>query len=226
MPSPFDQSRYQVRLDWGLDALARLAPADVVVVVDVLRFSSTVVDVVDRGEDLILDDAAFAVSLNGARVTAAAAAAAGPEPAGPHPVQDDPAGPIVLLAGLRNASAVAQAIADEQARRGRRTSVSVIPAGELGHGGDPLRFAVEDLLGAGAVIDALATRGIDHSSPEAATAGESFRGLRGAVRHLLTASGSGQELIEKGLRDAVVRAAEIDASAAVPVARGDRIAGL
>ena len=32
MPAPFDQSRYQVRLDWGLDALARLAPADVVVV--------------------------------------------------------------------------------------------------------------------------------------------------------------------------------------------------
>ena len=226
MPAPFDQSRYQVRLDWGLDALARLAPADVVVVVDVLRFSSTAIDVVDRGEEMMLDDTAFAVSLNGARVAAAAAAAAEPEPVGPHALEDEPAGSIVLLAGLRNASAVAQAIADEQSRRGRRTSVAVIPAGELGHGGAPLRFAVEDLLGAGAVIDALATRGIDHSSPEAATAGEAFRGLRGAVRHLLTASGSGQELIENDLRPDVVRAAEVDASDAVPVVRGDRIARL
>ncbi|NYF15314.1 2-phosphosulfolactate phosphatase [Microbacterium sp. AK009] len=229
MPSPFDQSRYQVRLDWGLDALARLAPADIVVVVDVLRFSSTAIDVVDRGEEMMLDDTAFAVSLNGARVAAAAAAAAagaGPVPSGPHAVEDEPAGPIVLLAGLRNASAVAQAIADEQERRGRRTSISIIPAGELGHGGAPLRFAVEDLLGAGAVIDALTTRGIDHSSPEAATAGEAFRGLRGAVRHLLTASGSGQELIEKDLRPDVVRAAEVDASDAVPIVRGDRITRL
>ena len=195
------------------------------VVVDVLRFSSRVIDVVEQGEEMMLDDAAFAMSLNGARVAAAAAAAAGvdPVPSGLHAVEDEPATPIVLLAGLRNASAVAQAIADEQERRGRRTSISIIPAGELGHGGAPLRFAVEDLLGAGAVIDALTTRGIDHSSPEAATAGEAFRGLRGAVRHLLTASGSGQELIEKDLRPDVVRAAEVDASDAVPIVRGDRI---
>lgn len=226
MASPFDQSRYQVRLDWGLDALARLAPADIVVVVDVLRFSSTVIDVVERGEEMMLDDAAFAVSLNGARVAAAAAAAAGPDRAGPHALEDEPSAPVVLLAGLRNASAVAQAIADEQERRGRRTSISIIPAGELGHGGAPLRFAVENLLGAGAVIDALTTRGIDHSSPEAATAGEAFRGLRGAVRHLLTASGSGQELIEKDLRSDVVRAAEVDASEAVPIVRGARIVGI
>ncbi|PZO55635.1 MAG: phosphosulfolactate phosphohydrolase, partial [Leifsonia xyli] len=46
MPSPFDQSTYQVRLDWGGAGLARLAAADVVVVVDVLRFSSIVIDAV------------------------------------------------------------------------------------------------------------------------------------------------------------------------------------
>ena len=46
---PFDQSTYQVRLDWGVDGLDRLAPADVVVVVDVLRFSSTVADAVASG---------------------------------------------------------------------------------------------------------------------------------------------------------------------------------
>jgi 2-phosphosulfolactate phosphatase len=203
--SPFDQSRYQVRFEWGADGLARVTPADVIVVVDVLRFSTTMADAVARGDRVPLDESADAVSINGAPVTRAAAGT----------------GAVVLLASLRNASAVARAVLAEQERRAARTSVAVIAAGELSGraAGSPLRFSVEDQLGAGAVIDALAELGIDHTSPEAAAACEAFRGLRRAVRHLLTASGSGQELIERGLRDDVGRAAEIDATDAVPVLR-------
>lgn len=202
MPSPFDQSRYQVRTEWGVAGLERLAPADVTVVVDVLRFSTTVTDAVARGEVVPLDAAAHATSINGARVAAAASDS------------------LVLLACLRNASAVADAVLAEQTRRAARTSVAIIAAGELTKGeAAEVRFAVEDQLGAGAVIDALAARGIDHTSPEAAAACEGFRGLRGAVRHLLTAGGSGQELLERGLRDEVLHAAEIDATDAVPVLR-------
>jgi hypothetical protein len=54
---------------------------------------------------------------------------------------------------------------------------------------------VEDLLAAGAVIDALAEVGIDYASPEAAAAVAAFTGLRNAVGHVLSASVSGQELI-------------------------------
>lgn len=202
MPSPFDQSRYQVRTEWGVAGLERLAPADVTIVVDVLRFSTTVTDAVARGEVVPLDAAAHATSINGARVAAAASDS------------------LVLLACLRNASAVADAVLAEQTRRAARTSVAIIAAGELTKGeAAEVRFAVEDQLGAGAVIDALAARGIDHTSPEAAAACEGFRGLRGAVRHLLTAGGSGQELLERGLRDEVLHAAEIDATDAVPVLR-------
>ncbi|MEZ3159071.1 2-phosphosulfolactate phosphatase [Microbacterium sp. BWT-B31] len=192
-----DQSRYQVRLDWGIDGLGRVAQADVVIVVDVLRFSSTVSRRVAGGETVPLDASAHAVSINGAAIAAAAC-----EP-----------GAVVMLGCLRNASAVAAAVLDEQRRRGARTSIAVIAAGELDsrEPGAPLRLAVEDHLGAGAIVDALAALGIDHSSPEAAVACEAFRGLRGAVRHLLTASGSGQELIEAGLRDDVLAAAAIDA---------------
>ena len=53
----------------------------------------------------------------------------------------------------------------------------------------------------------------------AAAAGEAFRGLRGATRHLLTASGSGQELLERDARADVLAAAEVDAAASVPVLR-------
>jgi 2-phosphosulfolactate phosphatase len=203
--SLFDQSRYQVRFDWGVDGLDRLAHADVVIVVDVLRFSTSVADRVAAGEAVPLDAAAHAVSLNGAAVAAHAAEG----------------GATVLLGCLRNAAAAARAALEEQVRRGARTSIAVIAAGEL-TSRDPdatLRFAVEDQLGAGAVIGALGALGVDHTSPEAAAACESFRGLRGAVKHLLTASGSGQELLDRDARDEVVRAAEVDAVASVPVLR-------
>lgn len=200
--SPFDQSAYQVRLEWGVEGLARLAPADVTVVVDVLRFSSTVIQAVERGETVTLDASARAVSLNGAAVA-------------------DVAPGLVLIGGLRNAAAVARAILAEQQRRAARTSIAVIACGERTSRdeGASLRFAVEDLLGAGAVVDALAELGIDHSSPDAAVAGEAFRSLRGAAKHLLTASGSGRELEAAGRRDEVLAAAAVDAASVVPVLR-------
>ncbi|MBW9111058.1 2-phosphosulfolactate phosphatase [Microbacterium ureisolvens] len=203
--SPFDQHRYQVRHDWGIDGVRRLAAADVVVVVDVLRFSTTVTDAVARGESVALDGAAHAESINGAAVAQAAA----------------DSGAVVLLGSLRNAAAVARAVLDIQHERAARTSIAVIAAGELAgrERGAPLRFAVEDQLGAGAIVDALGDLGVDHTSPEAAAACEAFRGLRGALRHLLTAGGSGQELLARDARDEVLNAAAVDAASVVPVLR-------
>ncbi|MFH8252190.1 2-phosphosulfolactate phosphatase [Microbacterium sp. B2969] len=183
MSSPFDQSTYQVRFEWGADGLARLAPADVVVLVDVLEASTNVIEALDR--DASTGVAPFGELAGGSALT--------------------------LVGALTNASAVAGAVLAEQKRRSARTSVAVIA------GGDGPRFAVEDLLGAGAIIAALADRGIDHSSPEAAVACEAFRALRGATRHLLTASGSGRALAERA--DGVRAAAALDASSAVPVLR-------
>lgn len=214
MPSPFDQSTYQVRLDWGAAGLARLAPADVVIIVDVLRFSSTVTDAVAAGREVALDDAQQ-WSRNGAALAAAAPGAA-----------------AVLLGGLRNASAVARAVQVLQERRQARTSVAVLAAGELDDTGG-LRFAVEDQFGAGAVVAALTDLGIDHTAPDAALAAEGFRALRRALRHLISASGSARELAEgvaatsrieaAGLvPTSTVDAAVIDAVDAVPVLRDGR----
>lgn len=206
---PFDQSAYQVRFEWGVAGLARLAPADITVVVDVLRLSSTVIQEIERGGTVAMDASAPAVSPGGAAVAEAANG-------------------LVVLGALRNAAAVAGAVLAEQERRGARTSVAVIAAGELEsrEPGAALRFAVEDLLGAGAVIDALAALGLDHSSPEAAVAAEGFRSLRGAAKHLLTASGSGRELEADGRRDEVLAAAAVDAASVVPVLRDGVFAAL
>ena len=108
-------------------------------------------------------------------------------PGAPDPLSID--GPAIISATTGSAAAAARWILDRQADLGDRAIVAVIAAGT-----DDGRFAVEDLLAAGAIIDALSTLGIDSTSPEAAAASAAFEGLRNATGHLLTASVTGQEL--------------------------------
>lgn len=200
MPSPFDQSTYQVRLDWGLAGLERLAEADVVVIVDVLHFSSTLADAVAAGDDVDLSEAATWSSDSVAPAIAVTAAAGGA---------------TVLVGSIRNATAVARAVQTIQETRQVRTSVALIATGER-DGSNDVRFAVEDQLGAGAIAAALTDLGIDHTAPDAAVAAEGFRALRRALGHLVSASGSG-----RGAADApsVAAASRLDAVSAVPVLR-------
>lgn len=198
MPSsdPHAQSDYQVRFDWGRRGFDRLAPAHVVVVVQTLGLTAHALSAVEHGAALDLagdDDPAAALALAA-------------EATGAH----------VVVGGLRNAAAVADHVLAVQRSRGERTSISIVAAG-YPDGDEALRFAVDDLLGAGAVIAALGDLGIDHASPDAAVAGEGFRALGGAVRHLLTASGTGRALAADGARDGVLHAAARDAASVVPV---------
>jgi hypothetical protein len=125
----------------------------------------------------------------------------------------------VILGGPNTASAVAAWILEEQVRLGRRAMISVLAAGDVSSSGVP-RFAVEDQLGAGAVIDALASLGIDYTSPESAAACAAFLGLRGAVAHLLTASVSGQEAMAAGRPAAEISGlGRLDTSSTVTVLR-------
>jgi 2-phosphosulfolactate phosphatase len=122
----------------------------------------------------------------------------------------------VVTGDLRNRAAVAEWVLARQNEKGDRFAVAVIAAGAAREEGG-IRFAVEDLLAAGAIVDALAAVGIDYCSPEAAAACAAFTGLRGAVGHLVSASASGKELIERGHARDTELAAEIDVSDVVPV---------
>jgi 2-phosphosulfolactate phosphatase len=93
----------------------------------------------------------------------------------------------VVEANFATAGAVAQWVAALQKEQGRRLSIAIVAAGERRPAGD-IRFAVEDQLAAGAVIDRLAQAGLDATSPEAAAAEGAFLHLQRAVGHLLTAS--------------------------------------
>lgn len=98
-------------------------------------------------------------------------------------------GPAVVAATLASAESLAAWALARQESLGGRFRIAVVAAGATRPDGSA-RFAVEDLLAAGAVIDALAEVGIDHNSPDAAAAAAAYTGLRRATRHLLSASGS------------------------------------
>ncbi|HSP74730.1 MAG TPA: 2-phosphosulfolactate phosphatase [Cryobacterium sp.] len=119
----------------------------------------------------------------------------------------------VIAANLGNRGSVAEWVLARQTEKGDRFSVAVIAVGERRPDGAG-RFAVEDFLAAGAVIDALAARGIDHCSPEAAAAAAGFAGLKQAVRHLVTASETAQALVAAGRAAEVQAAVRHDAPAA------------
>ncbi|MFK4045993.1 2-phosphosulfolactate phosphatase [Roseomonas mucosa] len=118
---------------------------------------------------------------------------------------------IPVLAGcLRNARAVAAA-----ARRLAGTgAVGVIPAGELWPDGG-LRPAIEDLLGAGAIIEHLG----GEASPEAEVARDAWRAAGHRLGRMIRLCTSGQELVSRGYSGDVDLALEEDASATAPVLR-------
>ncbi|MCB5176607.1 2-phosphosulfolactate phosphatase [Microvirga lenta] len=119
-------------------------------------------------------------------------------------------GTPVLAGCLRNAAAVARAariVAGEGA-------IGVVPAGELWPDGS-LRPAVEDLLGAGAILHHL-----DGSlSAEAEIARAAYRAVGADLPRLIRASMSGRELIDGGFGSDVEMALESGISACAPVLR-------
>ena len=120
----------------------------------------------------------------------------------------------LVIGGLRNRRAVAEWVLAQQGDKGERFMVAIVAAGETWDDGSA-RFAVEDLLAAGAVIDALADLGIDYCSPEAAAASAAFTGLRNATGHLIGASSSGRDLTADGRREEIDHAIELDVDPAV-----------
>ena len=239
----FGQSQYQVRFDWGIQGVDAIADdVDVIVVVDVLSFSTTVALATELGVEIVpaAPENAREVSGELGGTLAGQRGAAGPTLSPASITADSVAGvarlvlpsvngsrlvaaladrdAAVVAGSLRNPGAIAKWAIAHQGDKGDRFTVAVIGAGEA-RADETIRFALEDLLGAGAIIDALAEVGIDYCSPEAAAAAAAFTGLHNAIGHLVGASGSGRELAEAGFRADVDLAIDIDASDTVPVLR-------
>ena len=94
-------------------------------------------------------------------------------------------------------------------------AVGVIPAGEQWPDGS-LRPAIEDLLGAGAVVHHLALP----CSPEAEVACGAFRAAGNDLARLVRASVSGRELADRGFSGDVDLAVQRETSRCVPLLAG------
>lgn len=216
--------------EWGLNGVLSLRErVGVVVIVDVLSFSTAVDIAVARGAFIVPfplgsgEAAAIAAHASGALL--ASPRRDGQYSLSPASLQTIPAGTKLLLpspngsrlslncgaaqvfAGcLRNASAVAAAVL----RAGG--DIAVIPAGERWRGDDSLRPAIEDWLGAGAILDALDLP----MTAEARVARDAFRSARPSLAQTIADSISGRELIDRGFPMDVELAHQFDVSTAVP----------
>jgi len=206
--------------------------ADLVVIVDVMSFSTAVSVAVERGATVIpyrfRDDTAngYARSVGatlanpdrggpGLTLSPASLSILGlgeqivlPSPNGATcSVVAAEAGATVVAGCLRNAGAVGRFAA---ARGG---TTAVIAAGEIWPDGS-LRPALEDLIGAGAVLAGLDPESL---SPEARAAVAVFLSARDDLPRTLESSSSGRELIDAGYGADVTIASQLDATDLVPV---------
>ena len=93
-----------------------------------------------------------------------------------------------------------------------RSDIGLRPLGG-GAGGGGIRFALEDLLGAGAIMVALPNLS---SSPEAKAARAAFLGAKSQLLTRLLTCGSGIELIDKGTEADVHYAAQLNSLTVAP----------
>jgi 2-phosphosulfolactate phosphatase len=220
----FTQDGFGVRLEWGMDGVEALAPhCTVLIIVDVLSFTTSVDLIVGQGARVALR-APSAQTTGLKRPSELKSVQAGTELAFTSPnggrLCERAAQRTKVMAGcLRNAAAVADRAID-LADRG---PIGVIAAGEQwgvnmydrGTSG-PIRVALEDYVGAGAVVSALLAEGYSPASPEAAFAATSYRTAEPYLAELLGGCGSGLELGEKGLSEDIALAGQVNVSKATP----------
>ncbi|MET7479721.1 2-phosphosulfolactate phosphatase [Streptomyces sp. NPDC005648] len=141
-----------------------------------------------------------------------------PSPNGATIAAAAPAQVRVVAACLRNSAAVATRLVSLGYGTPERP-VAVIAAGERWPDGSP-RPAVEDLLGAGALVSAMSARGTGPLSPEAAAAEEAYEGTAD-LAHAIATSTSGRQLAASGFAEDVAIACETNTCAHVPTRAGD-----
>lgn len=228
----FDQAEFDVRCEWGEPGVMALAPiSDVIIIVDVLSFSTCVEVAVNRGAMVypFREKGETAVSYAASLSAELASLQRGQSryslsphsllqiPAGTRLVLPSPNGSRLTLATgntptlagcLRNFRAVAQAAQTYGSR------IAVIPAGERWFIGDgSLRPSFEDWVGSGAILSELNGR----FSPEAQAAIATFQAIQPQLATLMQECSSGKELIAKGFPEDVALAADAGCSNCVPV---------
>lgn len=232
------QEGFRCRHDWGrLGARAAAERGDIVVIVDTLRFSTAVAAAIDLGAWIYPCATATQAAELQARVGGEIAAWQAapdryslsprsyaraepferiilPSPNGATCIGFGKDAPYLFAGAPVCTSAVAAAVTRLMDDLG--LSVTVVSCGERRQqdsGEDEaMRPAIEDYLGAGAILARLPTE----RSPEAEVCAAAFEASKDQLADLLWECESGRELRAKGLGEDVHFAAEVDRFACVP----------
>lgn len=235
-PTFTSQDGFSARFEWGEEGLRALAPhVATIVIVDVLSFSTSVDIATSNGARVypaIWNDERAAALVRAGRAVLAGAKGVSwtlrpsslvsipnetrlilPSPNGATLTSiAAESNATVLIGCLRNAGTIGALL------RASAGTVAVIAAGErwsVTKG--PLRPALEDLAGAGAILHAMGGT----PSPEARGAIAAFETVRDNLLDTLWDCASGRELIDRGHPADVALAAEHDISTTVPRLRRD-----
>lgn len=230
-------------MDWGRRG-AELAAArgDILVIIDVIRFSTTIAQAVQCGGEIYpcpeTEDVEAVAATFGA-IAAVKKPMPGQFSLSPKSVARLAPRTRIVLSSLNgatcshlaahvpllfigapvNAQAVGAAVEKALGEYPDR-SVTVVACGERWNGpheDGALRFAIEDYLGAGVILSYLSFS----KSPEARLCEAAFHAASGDLEALLLDCGSGRELAGRDQIDDVRFAARINCLSAVPVMRSD-----
>jgi 2-phosphosulfolactate phosphatase len=242
---PLFQHPFHCKLDWGQrGALRAVQRGDILVVVDTLSFSTAVATAVNYGGFVCPcpegeDPVKLARRIGG---EAAVRRADVPQKGhfslspltyvnlspGTRIVLSSPNGatcshcsrqvPYLFIGALLNARAVASAVSNVLNGMDSSACMTVIACGERESTlpeNNPIRFAVEDYLGAGAILSYLGFE----KSPEARVCQSAFADNKKNMRNILWECESGRELRAEGFGKDVEFASQLNLYDSVPVMR-------
>jgi len=245
----YTQHPYRCRFDWGQRGTHMAAErGDILVIVDVLSFSTTAVTALHHGGIIYPysyheeDPALFAQHIGAelavrrqdvpakGRFSLSPATFEQIEP-GTSVVLASPNGatcsrharevPYLFVGALVNAHATASAISSLLTQQ-ENMNVTIIACGERWQTpsqDEEFRVAIEDYLGAGAILSYLP----QEKSPEASVCAGAFMQAQDNLAALLWDCGSGRELRAMSFEGDVTAAAQLNAYNAVPLMRNDHL---
>jgi 2-phosphosulfolactate phosphatase len=238
----FSQSPYICRVEWGKRGAREAAErGDIIIIVDVLSFSSTVITALRYGAILYpypphLDGEEYAEKMGAEYILGRTEAAKIGKPT-LSPVSFQPGHankkyvlsslngafctwvaskvPALLIGSLLNASSAAAAA--NQLRWQTNANITVVPCGEqwsdVEEYEERLRPSIEDYLGAGAILSNVK----GEKSPEAEVCIGAYQSAKQKIKELIWDSGSGRELRARGFEEDVIHCSRLDVYQTVPI---------
>lgn len=242
----FNQEPFACRVEWGIRGAREAAErGDIIIIVDVLSFSSTVISALRYGAIIYpyppnLDGKSYAEKVEADFILGRAESARIGKPTlSPITFNQEHSNkkyvlsslngafctwvatkvPALLIGALLNASSVASVA--NRLRLQSKSNITVVPCGEqwndVKEHENSLRPSIEDYLGAGAILSYLE----GEKSPEVEVCIGAFQNVKHKIKEIIWECGSGRELRIKGFEKDVKHCSRLNVYQTVPILLND-----